>query len=98
MAFEIEWTKRADREFDNIIEYLSKEWNYSVKNNFMESFYNKLDLISLFPEIGVSISKEKKIRGTLVTEHIRIYYRIMNKKIILITLFDTRQDPIRLNI
>lgn len=98
MAFEIEWTKRADREFDEIIEYLSKEWNYRVKNNFIERFYHKLDMISYFPEIGVSISKEKKIRGILVTEHVRIYYRVKNKKIILITLYDTRQDPEKLNI
>jgi plasmid stabilization system protein ParE len=98
MAFEIEWTKRAEIEFDDIIEYLTKEWTNSVKNNFIVNFYNKLDLISLFPELGISISRKEKIRGMLITEHIRMYYRIRNKKIILITFFDTRQNPKKLKL
>ncbi len=98
MDFEIEWTKRADKEFDEIIDYLAKEWNVKVKNNFINNFYNKLDLILMFPELGKLISKTKKVRGILITEHIRLYYRIKNKRIIIMTLYDTRQDPEKMDL
>ncbi len=38
MALEIVWTKRADRKFDKIIEYLSLEWNEQVAGTFVKKF------------------------------------------------------------
>ncbi len=36
MALEIYWSKRADKSFDKIIEYLSTEWEENVTQAFVK--------------------------------------------------------------
>ena len=93
MALKISWTKRADKKFDQTIAYLENEWSQTVARNFVERFYNLLDLLVQYPEIGTLEVEEKNIRSFSVTKHNRLFYRIKKGHIILLTFFDTRQHP-----
>ena len=68
MALEIRWTTRADIKLDHIIIYLETEWSESVVKAFMRKFYDFLDILSEFPEIGSMQYPEKKIRGFSITK------------------------------
>lgn len=63
MALEIQWSKRADRKFDKILEYLLLEWGEHVTRSFFKKVYGFLDILSEYPEIGTVENKEKGIRG-----------------------------------
>ena len=39
MALTIRWTKRAEKKFDKIIEYLLAEWNEQVTEAFVKKVY-----------------------------------------------------------
>ncbi len=56
MDFEIVWTKRADREFEVIIEYLAKEWSNRVKNNFIENFMIHDSVFTIFPKSSSALN------------------------------------------
>lgn len=45
--------------------------------------------------MGTLENKEKQIRGFVITKHNTLFYRIEEDKIILITFFDNRQNPIK---
>jgi len=93
MALELYWSKRADKKFDTILEYLLLEWGESITKSFVKEIYDFLDILSEFPEIGTIENKEKGIRGFTVIEQIDLYYKIEGSKIILINFFDNRQNP-----
>ncbi len=93
MALEIYWTKRADKKFDKIIEYLFNEWGESVTKAFTRKVYDFLDILSEFPEIGTIENKEKGIRGFTIVKKVNIFYRISGNKVILLNFFDNRQNP-----
>ncbi len=93
MALEIYWTKRADKKFDNIIEYLFNEWGESVTKAFTRKVYDFLDILSEFPEIGTMENKGKGIRGFTIVKQVNIFYRISGNKVILLNFFDNRQNP-----
>ena len=93
MALEIYWTKTADKKFDKIIEYLSREWGKSTAKAFTKKVYEFLDLLSEFPEIGTTENKEKEIRGFTIVKQVSIFYRLDDNKIILLNFFDNRQNP-----
>ncbi len=59
MALAIYWTRRADKKFDQIIDYLFIEWGESVAKAFTRKVYDFLDILSEFPEIGTIENKEK---------------------------------------
>ncbi|MFZ4465419.1 MAG: type II toxin-antitoxin system RelE/ParE family toxin, partial [Bacteroidales bacterium] len=59
MALKIKWSKKADRSFDKIIEYLTKEWREKVSKAFVRKAFDLLEILSEFPEIGTVENKEK---------------------------------------
>ena len=93
MALEIKWSKRADKKFDKILEYLLVSWGERVTKNFVKKVYDFLDILSEFPEMGSIENKEKGIRGFTIAKQINIFYRIKGETIILLDFFDNRQNP-----
>jgi len=93
MALTISWTKRASKNFDIILEYLEVEWGDQVTRRFIKDVYDFMELLAEFPEIGSIENKEKNIRGFTLIKQINIFYRINNDQIIILGLFDNRQNP-----
>jgi len=93
MALDIYWSKRADKKFDKIVEYLLEEWGEKITRSFVRKVYDFLDILSEFPEIGTIENKEKGIRGFTIVKQVNIFYKISGNKIILLDFFDNRQDP-----
>ncbi len=80
MALEVYWAKRADRKFDQIINFLIKEWGENVARAFVKKVYDFLDILSEFPEIGTIENTEKGIRGFTVVKQVELFYRIKGNK------------------
>ena len=92
MALEIEWSKRADKSFDRIIDFLQVEWGDQVVKTFVKKTYDFLEILSEFPEIGSIQVQERGIRGFTLIKQVIVFYKIHGKLIILIDFFDTRQN------
>ena len=54
MALKIRWTKRAEKKFDKIIEYLLTEWNEQVTETFVKKVYDFIEILTDFPETSHS--------------------------------------------
>lgn len=93
MAFKIVRTKRADKNLEQIVDYLQREWNDAVVRAFIAHLVQLLDVLSLYPEIGKVANNEGTIRSFPVTKHTRLFYRIKGNRIILLNFFDNRQRP-----
>ncbi len=93
MALEIQWSKRADRSFDIILEYLIQEWGDQVVQDFVKKTYDFLDVLAVFPEIGSLQIKEKGIRGFTLMRQVSVFYKVKVDSIVLLVFFDTRQHP-----
>jgi plasmid stabilization system protein ParE len=93
MALKIFWTNKASNNFENILEYLEVEWGNQVTKRFIKDVYDFLEVLVEFPEIGSIENKEKGIRGFTLIRQINIFYRITIDKIIILGLFNNRQNP-----
>jgi plasmid stabilization system protein ParE len=93
MVKTIVWNHRASNDFNSIIQYLQNEWGDVVTKNFVIRSYQILDFLAQFPEMGRIENREKQIRGFVITKHNTLFYRIENRKIILLSFFDNRQHP-----
>ncbi len=93
MALEIEWSKKADRKFDNILVYLMEKWGEKGTIAFVKKVYDFLDILVEFPQIGSLEHIEKEIRGFTIVKQINIFYKVRGNKIILLDFFDNRQSP-----
>lgn len=90
---EIFLTKRAEKDQQLIKDLLTIKWGIKSASDFEQKNLRFLELISNFPEIGIMEVGEKQIRSFLITRQTRVYYRIKENKIVLLTFFDTRKNP-----
>lgn len=93
MALKIYWSKRAEKQLDEILLYLQNEWGENTTKNFAKKIYNFLDLLSKYPNLGTIENKEKQIRGFPIVKQVNLFYKIDNGRIILLSFFDNRQNP-----
>ncbi len=91
MALRILWSKRADKKFDNILDYLNAEWGEKITGAFVKKVYDFLDILVEFPDIGSLENPEREIRGFVIVKQITIFYKVSGNKIILLNFFDNRQ-------
>ena len=76
-----------------------KKWNLKTRDRFIQKLTEKINQISSQPD---SCPKSKEFDGLykcVVTKQTTLYYRILHQsdEIEIITLFDTRQNPEKLN-
>lgn len=97
MARQIVWTEQAQRERKQILEY----WNlrngskqYSRKLNVL--IKSALSLIANRPLIGKRTTIDN-VRMKVVRDYF-IFYEIMDLQIIVLTIWDSRQNPESINV
>jgi Plasmid stabilization system protein len=86
-------TKQAEKTYRSIKAYIIEEWGEKVAEAFEQKTVDFLNLLSKFPEMGTLEVPEKQIRGFLLSKQTRVFYRIKNDKLIILTFFDVRQSP-----
>jgi len=84
-------TRQAEQNYDSIREYMRKEWGQSVAESFEEKVDYLFKLLTVFPQMGQV--EKNDIRGFQISRQTRIFYRIKDERIIILSLFDVRQDP-----
>ena len=86
-------TRRAEKNYHSIKNYITNEWGESVAAAFGQKTIDFLDILENFPEIGTLELFNRQIRGFQLNKQIRVFYRIKGDRIIILTFFDARQDP-----
>ena len=64
-----------------------------MKDDFVAKLDHCIELIRTQPEIFPESKKRKQLRRCVITKQTIMYYRFDSKRINIVTLFDTRQDP-----
>ncbi|MBX2894096.1 MAG: type II toxin-antitoxin system RelE/ParE family toxin [Cyclobacteriaceae bacterium] len=88
---EVYVTPRAEKHFDQIVEYLTTKWGAATAKHFIEKSDSVIKLLKNYPAMGPIESGE--IRGFQLTKQIRILYRIKKDQLIILAFFDVRQNP-----
>jgi len=88
------WTSEASDNLNEIVTYLDQEWSIEVSNSFLRKLKKRIELLSNFPESFPLIGKEG-VRASVLIEQITIFYSFdrENNQIIVLSIFDTRQNP-----
>jgi len=93
MSKHIIWSHFAENDFENILDYLDKNWERKVATNFIDLTENILNQISLNPKQFPICYKRKKVRKCVLTKHNTLFYRDTKLYIEILRIYDSRQDP-----
>lgn len=90
-------SKTAEKKLDKLFEYLIQEWSITVKKQFVEKLDSSIEIIKTKPEIFPESKKGKGLRKCVITKQTTLYYRYNSEIINVVTIFDTRQNPNKLD-
>jgi plasmid stabilization system protein ParE len=92
------WTDEAIDNMNGIVNYLEQNWTQKEKSDFFKKLEKRTGIIKQYPEIFPKSQKSDKVHRSVLTEQITIYYSVENQIIKILSLFDVRQDPVKLKI
>lgn len=88
----------AESKLLRLSDYFIEEWDLKTRDKFIEILNNKVKQISLQPQSCPVSDEFPGLYKCVVTKQTTFYYRILSQfsEIEIITIFDTRQDPDKL--
>ena len=95
--YKIVWSDEALSNLKNILTYLENNWSTKEINKFATLLDRQLNRIQNNPFLFAESESRSTIRKSVLTKQVSIYYRVKNKTVELISLFDNRQNPKKLN-
>lgn len=94
---EVIWTKVSEIQLKEILDFFTKR---NKSGQYSRKLYNKfkteLKIVAKNPEIGLK-TKLDLIRGLIVDDYI-LFYEILEDKILILKVWDCRQNSDKLNI
>ena len=91
------WSDEAINNLREIIDYLESKWTQREIGNFAKKLEKQIEIIKRLP-LSYPKSMRKNIRKAVMTKQTTVYYEIANESIRIVTLFDNRKNPKKLNI
>jgi len=97
MARRIVWLKSAEKERKDILEFWIKKTYSNTYSKKLNSLFKKsIKLISERPFIGIKTS-DPIVRIKVVKDYL-VFYEISKSEIIILTIWDSRQNPVDLQL
>lgn len=90
----IVWTKLAEQELDDIINYWDNRNKSSIyTTNLLKQLKKTLSILSSHPNIGKKSLQRKNVRIKVFMENFLIIYRTENTYLYILDFWDTRKNP-----
>lgn len=97
-TYNLLWSSEALKNLESIFLYLEQNWTQRELKKFAKLLDKQMKLIEGNPFLFEKSEKSIDIRRSVLTKHITIYYQIKFSEIQILTLFDSRQNPDKLNL
>jgi plasmid stabilization system protein ParE len=96
MALKVIWSDEAKESLQNIVTYLEENWTKKELNSFSGILENQLSIICNNPK---TYKKSERLLGTrecLLTKHNSLFYMANKENVLIVTVWDNRQEPSKL--
>lgn len=91
------WTSTAKIELKHILEFYNfRNKTKTYSQNLFRKIQSEINLLILYPTIGKK-TDIINVRGLIIENHI-VYYELNENQIIILSVWDSRQNPDRLKL
>lgn len=95
-TYKLVWSDEALKNLNHIISYLESKWTKREIKKFVLLLDKQISLIQSNPLIFPEHNQSMGLRRSVLSKQTTIYYRIEKHEILIVSLFDNRQNPSRL--
>ena len=91
--FKLIWTTEATKNLESILNYIGNEWGEKSTEKFKRKLRFRLKLISKAPTLFRKSNSNPELRLSVLSKQTTIIYKISERKIFIVYLFNNRQNP-----
>ena len=96
MIERINWSKRAERHYGKIIEYLADEFGRAHAKQYIREVYSEVEQLKNFPDLGqeepLLEGARYKFHRLVIGDLTKVIYRVTEDSIEIADVWDVRQD------
>ena len=85
-------TDRAKLNIKSLLDYLELSWSVKVREKQADKLLKNMKALQGKPEMFPKSEHNSKIRKCVISKQSILYYSFDNDSVVVISLFDTRQD------
>ena len=90
-------SRTAEKKLEKLFKFLLENWSLKVKSDFIKKLDKNINLIKANPESFPQSEKKVGLHKCVITKQTTLFYRYTTEEITIVTIFDTRQNPNKLN-
>ncbi len=92
MEFKIVIRKAFERKFEDTVDYIGEHFGEKAALKFIKDLESKTERLLENPELGRPSLRMKEVRKIKVGKHNLVFYTLKFNKIVLLDLFNQRQN------
>ena len=94
MAYKIIWSPEAVKSFDEIVNYIAKNFTEKEVASFINSVNRRLLVMAQFPKVSHTMTRTSRRRKAVIHKLTILFYIIRERKkeVELLSFFDTRRN------
>lgn len=89
------WANQAEFTYLDVVDFITELWDASIVDKLQELLDTRIKDIQLSPSIGKQV-ENTPYRQLVIHSNISIYYRDYPNHILMLAIWDNRQDPSKL--
>lgn len=97
MVRKIVISKTAKKKIELLLDYLLENWNEKVKSDFIKKLDRRIQIIQNNPESFPQSETKTGLHKCVISKQTTLFYRFTDNNIVIVTIFDNRQNPEKLN-
>lgn len=91
---ELVFTDKASEMLISVALFIEQKWNLKQADKFLLKAYQTFDLILEHPFIFKASTLDPKIRIGIIAKQCSFFYEVKDTEIVILFLWDNRQNPI----
>ena len=86
-------SQKAEKQMENIFQYVEAKFSERIRKELAKKIYNCFKLIENDPELFSFSDYNNSLRKCVVSKRTTVFYQIRKENIVVVSVFDTRQNP-----
>jgi len=93
MVKAIEYTKTYKETLSAIVSIIESDWGDRYVNRFLNQLDDAVKKIQMYPYLFQELPLNHRYRRCVISKQTSLVYEVADSKVILLYLFDNRQEP-----
>ena len=90
-------SRKAEKQLEIIFLYVEAKFSERIRKELAKKIYDCFKLIEIDPELFSFSDYNSSLRKCVVTKQTTVFYQIRKEDIVIVSVFDTRQNPKKIN-